>query len=100
MLRAAIPGWGQSLPAGGRSWGQGLDFYPLDQLSSPRRQVGFFAQDETFPGRNLPPAFCNPLSGCFGPLTVGLEGARFPGGLWDRTVGVFCFFFSCAFHLH
>lgn len=41
----------------------------------------------------MPPAFCNLLSGCFGPLTVGLEGARFPGGLWDRTVGVFFFFF-------
>lgn len=58
---------------------------------------GVFAQADTFPRRNLPPAFCNLLSGCFGPLTVGLEGARFPGGLWDRTVGVcfFFFFFLC-----
>lgn len=92
----AVPGGETSLPAGGWKWRQDLNFYPLDQLSS-RRQVGFFVQAETFPGRNLPPALCNLLSGCLGPLTLGLEGARFPGGFWDRTLG---FFFSCASHLN
>lgn len=67
MLRAAIPGWGQSLPAGGRSWGQGLDFYPLDQLSSPRRQVGFLLKMRHFLGGICPLPFATSFLGVLDP---------------------------------
>lgn len=80
----------------GVGWGQDLNFHCVDQLFSPRRQVGFLLKLRHLPERNFPLPFCNLLSECFGPLRVGLEGAAFPDGHLDRTGRVF----SGALHLN
>lgn len=48
--------------------------------------MSFFLKLRCFPGRNLPPHFCNLLSGCSGHLRVGLDGADFPDGPLARTL--------------
>lgn len=50
-------------------WGQDLNSHPVDQLLSPRRQVGFFIQDEPFPREGFapPPPFVTSFLGVLDP---------------------------------